>query len=234
MFGPLDASCTAWRMEKHHFKASQIQLPSCRPLSILLTRLNFQIYQRRIWWMSWRWETRTSLQACDKNVCVMCCVYMWKINAYSVCNRIITSIYKWLLGFVCDWFDNIALHERFIDKINEILCVSVCHCVCWTPAVPGTKPQRENLYCWIVGASIPSVKTTSIPWTRYTSTYTWNSSLWPYNLHIDNKVTVSVPPCNGDLKKILTDLAALQSPNSIIRAANVCQFFRTFSSNVFL
>ncbi|XP_027142549.1 dual specificity protein kinase Ttk [Larimichthys crocea] len=27
-------------------------------------------------------------------------------------------------------------------------------------------------------------------------------------------------PCNGDLKKILTDLAALQSPNSIIRAAN--------------
>ncbi|XP_076006456.1 dual specificity protein kinase Ttk [Genypterus blacodes] len=28
------------------------------------------------------------------------------------------------------------------------------------------------------------------------------------------------PPCNGDLKKILTDLAALKSPNSIIRAAN--------------
>ncbi|XP_068180187.1 dual specificity protein kinase Ttk [Antennarius striatus] len=28
------------------------------------------------------------------------------------------------------------------------------------------------------------------------------------------------PPCNNDLKKILTDLAALQSPNSIIRAAN--------------
>ncbi|XP_034553981.1 dual specificity protein kinase Ttk isoform X2 [Notolabrus celidotus] len=28
------------------------------------------------------------------------------------------------------------------------------------------------------------------------------------------------PPCNSDLKKILTDLAALQSPNSIIRAAN--------------
>uniref|UniRef100_A0A8C4E0X2 Dual specificity protein kinase TTK n=1 Tax=Dicentrarchus labrax TaxID=13489 RepID=A0A8C4E0X2_DICLA len=27
-------------------------------------------------------------------------------------------------------------------------------------------------------------------------------------------------PCNSDLKKILTDLAALQSPNSIIRAAN--------------
>ncbi|KAM3873603.1 dual specificity protein kinase Ttk [Diretmus argenteus] len=27
-------------------------------------------------------------------------------------------------------------------------------------------------------------------------------------------------PCNGDLKRILTDLAALQSPNSIIRAAN--------------
>uniref|UniRef100_UPI0037E942DE dual specificity protein kinase Ttk n=1 Tax=Semicossyphus pulcher TaxID=241346 RepID=UPI0037E942DE len=27
-------------------------------------------------------------------------------------------------------------------------------------------------------------------------------------------------PCNGDLQKILTDLAALQSPNSIIRAAN--------------
>ncbi|KAM9851684.1 dual specificity protein kinase Ttk [Aulostomus maculatus] len=27
-------------------------------------------------------------------------------------------------------------------------------------------------------------------------------------------------PCNNDLKKILTDLAALQSPNSIIRAAN--------------
>lgn len=27
-------------------------------------------------------------------------------------------------------------------------------------------------------------------------------------------------PCNGDLKKILTDLAALQSPNSIVRAAN--------------
>uniref|UniRef100_H3CN46 Ttk protein kinase n=1 Tax=Tetraodon nigroviridis TaxID=99883 RepID=H3CN46_TETNG len=29
-----------------------------------------------------------------------------------------------------------------------------------------------------------------------------------------------VPPINGDLKKILTDLAALQSPNSIVRAAN--------------
>ncbi|XP_008322007.1 dual specificity protein kinase Ttk [Cynoglossus semilaevis] len=30
----------------------------------------------------------------------------------------------------------------------------------------------------------------------------------------------SEPACNNDLKKILTDLAALQSPNSIIRAAN--------------
>ncbi|TNN02960.1 hypothetical protein fugu_010447 [Takifugu bimaculatus] len=29
-----------------------------------------------------------------------------------------------------------------------------------------------------------------------------------------------VPPCNGDLKKILTDLAALQSPNSLARAVN--------------
>lgn len=39
---------------------------------------------------------------------------------------------------------------------------------------------------------------------------------WP-----DHNTPVSEHPCNSDLKKILTDLAALQSPNSIIRAANV-------------
>lgn len=32
---------------------------------------------------------------------------------------------------------------------------------------------------------------------------------------------ISERPCNSDLRKILTDLAALQSPNSIVRAANV-------------
>lgn len=36
-----------------------------------------------------------------------------------------------------------------------------------------------------------------------------------------NFLNVSEAPSNRDLQKILTDLAALQSPNSIIRAANV-------------
>lgn len=41
---------------------------------------------------------------------------------------------------------------------------------------------------------------------------------------------VSERPSNSDLQKILTDLAALQSPNSIIRAANVRFYFvETFS-----
>jgi len=39
-------------------------------------------------------------------------------------------------------------------------------------------------------------------------------------------------PTNSDLKRILTDLAALQSPNSIIRAANVRLIWKTVLSNV--
>lgn len=115
--------------------------------------------------------------------------------------------------------------DTSIDYLNEVLgCfVSFFFFKSCILALPGTKPQGENFHCWTSGASIPSVETPNITWTRYTRTNTQNvSSSWPYNFNNDNTFSVSVPPTNGDLKKILTDLAALQSPNSIIRAANVC------------
>ena len=104
--------------------------------------------------------------------------------------------------------------------------------------MPGTKPQRADLYCRAAWASIPSAEATGIAWARYIqkkNTHTEPLCLedtllftmwhWP-----DLNWPVSERPPNSDLQKILTDLAALQSPNSIIRAANV----RVTLSKVFL
>ena len=118
------------------------------------------------------------------------------------------------------------LNLRTIQISSLIICLVVTEML-------GTKPQRASLYYRAAGASIPAAEATSITSARYTHTHTHT-----HNIN-ENCVFMSQfsPPVllspilerNTDLQRILTDLAALQSPNSIIRAANVrLTFCETF------
>lgn len=67
----------------------------------------------------------------------------------------------------------------------------------------------EHPYLQLKPQASPEPGMTGLTDTEAASTADWLS------------LSVSDHPCNQDLQKILTDLAALQSPNSIVRAANV-------------
>lgn len=114
-------------------------------------------------------------------------------------------------------------------------------CFFLPPEVLGTKPKRSDFHRGAAGAFIPKASVSAtVTCARYINVHTLcifiphtchNTKCFYLFLNKKNELHQlslclplylhSAPPDNNDLKRILNELAALQSPNSIARAANV-------------